>query len=115
MEWLMANWFILVGIIAFLVVIGLAVYKFAGLPTKTQIAKIKEWLLYAVVQAEKELGSGTGKLKLLSVYTVFIARFPVVAKLVSFETFELWVDEALSEMATLLKDNQAIATYVGTK
>jgi len=112
MEWLINNWFVVIGLLAIVVGVGFAVYKFAGLPTKEQISKIKEWLLLAVTQAEKELGSGTGALKLRTVYDLFITKFPIAAKIVSFETFSLWVDEALDEMKKLLETNTAINTFV---
>ena len=44
MNWLIENWCLLVGGVALIVVAGFAVYRFVGLPTKAQVAKIKEWL-----------------------------------------------------------------------
>lgn len=112
MNWIFDNWALLIGIVAVLIAAGLAVYKYLGLPTKTQIAKIKEWLLWAVIQAEADLGSGTGVLKLRYVYDMFIARFPLVARVVSFETFSVWVDVALEEMKELLDTNPAVEALV---
>lgn len=112
MDWIIENWYIVLGIIAVLFGVGFAVYKFLGLPTKSQIAKIKKWLLYAVTVAETELGSQTGILKLRMVYDMFIARFPMVAKVISFEMFSVWVDEALDEMKELLKTNEAVKNIV---
>jgi hypothetical protein len=112
MEWLIENWYVLLGILAVLVAGGFAIYKFAGLPTAEQIVKIKKMLLYWVTLAEKELGSGTGELKLRYVYDLFLVKFPFTAKLVSFEAFSLWIDEALDEMKKLLQDNNAISKFV---
>lgn len=112
MEWIIDNWFILLGLVAVLIIVGWLVYKFFGLPTKEQIAKIKEWLLWAVTEAELELGSGTGQLKLRYVYDLFVARFPLVARIVSFEMFAKWVDEALEEMKKLLAENEAVRALV---
>lgn len=112
MEFLMNYWYVIVGFIAVLIIAGISVYKFAGLPTKSQIAKVKEWLLYAVTMAEAELGGGTGKLKLRSVYDMFIEKFPVMAKVISFETFSLWVDEALKEMRIMLETNENVKQLV---
>ncbi|WP_342759398.1 hypothetical protein [Kineothrix sedimenti] len=112
MEFLINYWYVIVAVLAILVVIGVSVYKFAGLPTKEQITKIKEWLLYAVTVAESELGSNTGSLKLRAVYDMFVTKFPVVAKIVSFETFSTWVDEALEEMRKLLETNEAVKQLV---
>ena len=112
MELLMNYWYVIVGVIAVLIMIGISIYKFAGLPTKSQVEKIKEWLLYAVTKAETELGEKTGQLKLHTVYDMFIVRFPSVARIVSFETFSLWVDEALDEMKKMLENNKKIEELV---
>ena len=112
MELLMNYWYVIIGIITVLIMIGIAIYKFAGLPTKSQVEKIKEWLLYAVTKAETELGEKTGQLKLHTVYDMFIVRFPSVARIVSFETFSGWVDEALVEMKKMLENNKQIETIV---
>ena len=115
MELLMNYWYVIIGIIALLIVGGIAIYKFMGLPTATQIAKIKNWLLYAVTKAETELGEKTGQLKLHTVYDLFIVRFPTTAKLVSFETFSTWVDDALDEMKKMLENNKNIEELVKGK
>ena len=112
MEFVMNYWYVIVGIIAVFIVDGFTVYKFAGLPTKSQVEKIKEWLLYAVTKAETELGEKTGQLKLRTVYDLFVSKFPTTAKLVSFETFSGWVDEALVEMKKMLENNKQIETIV---
>ena len=112
MEFVINYWYVIVGIIAVLIIAGFAVYKFAGLPTKSQVAKIKEWLLFAVTKAEQELGEKTGQLKLRTVYDLFVSKFPTTAKLVSFETFRGWVDEALVEMKKMLENNKHIETIV---
>ena len=112
MELFMNYWYVIVGVIAVLIMIGISIYKFAGLPTKSQVEKIKEWLLYAVTKAETELGEKTGQLKLHTVYDMFIVRFPSVARIVSFETFSSWVDEALVEMKKMLENNKQIETIV---
>mgnify|MGYP001171231928 CR=1 FL=1 len=47
-EWIVENWFIIVALAAVAGGVACAIYKFAGLPTKEQVAKIKQWLLLAV-------------------------------------------------------------------
>lgn len=74
--------------------------------------RIKKWLLQAVVQAEKELGSGTGKVKLSTVYDMFIVRFPIVSKLISFNTFSSFVDDVLDTMRELLESNKSLKEYI---
>lgn len=109
---LLENWYMFVAAIAVSVVIGVVIGKFLNLPTSAQIDKVKEWLLWAVTQAEKELGGGTGQLKLRQVYDLFVQRFPAVAKMISFDTFSLWVDEALDDMREMLKQNKAVKELV---
>lgn len=106
------NWYFIVTAIVMVVMAGVICWNFFKLPTKEQIAKIKEWLLYAVTEAEKELGGGTGQLKLRQVYDLFVQRFPAVAAVVSFDTFSLWVDEALEQMREMLTKNENVAAYV---
>lgn len=71
----------------------------AGLITFTALrfekGVIRDWLLLAVTEAEKQLGSGAGQQKLKRVYLWFTERFPVAAFFVAFETFSKWVDAAL--------------------
>lgn len=112
MNWVAENWFLLVALAAVLGVSACAVYRFVGLPTEKQLGKIKEWLLYAVTMAERELGGGTGRLKLRYVYDWFLKTFPWLAKVVSFELFSSLVDEALEEMKRLMESNAAVSELV---
>ena len=68
--------------------------------------------MYAVTEAEIDLGGGTGQLKLRMVYDMFVSRFPSIAKIVSFATFSVWVDDALVVMRSLLEKNEAVQTLV---
>ena len=87
-------------------------YIFLTRPSDEQTAAVKEWLLFAVTNAERDLGGGTGKLKLRQVYDLFIQRFPYIARWISFDLFSEWVDEALDEMKRLLTSNQAMRDYI---
>ena len=44
-QWIVENWFLIVALAAGIGTIAMAIYKFAGLPTPEQVAKIKQWLL----------------------------------------------------------------------
>ena len=48
------------------------ILNMSALPKEERTNIIKNWLLYAVAAAEKEFGSGTGKLKFAKVYNEFI-------------------------------------------
>ncbi len=106
------TWYIFVGFIAVGFMAGVLVYRFVKLPTSEQLQKVREWLLWAVTQAEKDLGSGTGQLKLRSVYDAFLARFGWLAKIIPFSVFSALVDDALEEMREMLAQNKAVAEYV---
>lgn len=103
---------IILVIFVFLVAAISFIYNFVILPDIQKKENVREWLKYAVIEAEKELGSGTGQLKLRKVYNMATANFPWIVQLVSFEVFSLWVDEALEWMKNQLKSNLAIDTYV---
>lgn len=77
--------------------------------------KAREWLFWAVIQAEKELGSRTGQLKLRRVYEMFLIRFPKLAAFISFETFSKWVDIALEKMEHLIETNLRAEDFITKK
>ena len=112
MTFMLENWYLFVAAIAVATVIGVVIGRFMNLPASAQIDKCKEWMLWAVTRAEAELGSGTGQLKLRAVYDLFIQRFPAVARAISFDTFVIWVDDALLEMREMLKQNKAVKEFV---
>lgn len=89
-----------------------AAYCLLTLPRKAQIEALQEWLKWAVVLAEKQLGSGTGQLKLRMVYDLAIATFPWLMRKITFEGFSLFVDEALVWMRQQLSQNKDIEGYV---
>lgn len=112
MEFITQNWFVIVGVATMAAAGGYAVYTFVKMPSSKQLDKAREWLLYAVTKAEKELGGGTGQIKLRYVYDMFVARFTWLAKVISFEAFSLMVDEALEKMKTMLESNKAVQNLV---
>ena len=113
MEFIFDNWYIILALVAILASVGIAVYRYFNLPSEAQLAKVREWLLWAVTGAEKELGGGTGRLKLRQVYDLFVVRFPWLAKVVPFELFSQMVDDALEDMREMLKENPAAALVNG--
>lgn len=75
---------------------------------------IKEWLKWAVTEAESYLGGGTGQLKLRYVYDLAVKQFPIIKYVLPFSVFEAWVDEALVWMRQQIDANAKIAEYVET-
>ena len=105
-------WYIILAFVVLGAAAGIAIYHFVKLPTGEQLNKIREWLLWAVTEAEKNLGGGTGQLKLRQVYDMFIIRFPVAAKVIAFSTFSDLVDDALVKMREMLATNEAVQAIV---
>ncbi len=103
MTTLVENWNLV--LILVLLIVGVIEYFFNR-------NRAKEWLLGAVTEAEKELGSKTGKLKLRMVYDAFITKFPIFSKLISFQSFSDMVDEVLVEMRRVINTNTAVFNYV---
>ena len=113
-KFILEYWYIIFALFAAGIVAGIAVYHFMKQHKADQLKKVREWLLWAVIQAEKALGSGTGQLKLRRVYDLFVARFPWLAKIVSFDMFDDMVKDALKEMQELLENNPAVAAYINS-
>lgn len=94
-------------IVVVLLVGGMAIYNLVKRPEK-----IKEWLVWACAQAEIELGSGTGQLKLRAVYDMFMKQFPVMQLFISFERFSGWVELALLQLEDWIENNPSLAFAV---
>lgn len=103
--------YIFAAVVLVVLLVGL-LWGFVKLPKERKVAQVKHWLLSAVVEAEKALGAGTGPKKLKRVYDLFVERFPRLARMVSFETFAKWVDEALETMRDLVEQIAAEAEEV---
>lgn len=102
MNWLAENWY---NIVFILVAVCVVVYGISA-------GKVKEWLKWAVLVAEEELGSGTGQAKLHMVYDMFVDKFPVIASVLPFTIFSKWVDLALEWMREQLEKNENIRSFI---
>ena len=112
MEWLMANWFLLVAAIAVLAGAAYMIWVFIKMPKEERWKKVSAWLRYAVAEAEKALGSGTGELKLVMVYDMFVGRFPTAKLFMSYATFKYLVEQALVWMRAILSENTKVEAYI---
>lgn len=108
-------WCVIFGLLCLIALCVYIIIDFAKSPSDKKISNIKEWLRYAVIEAENQLGSGTGAIKLRLVYDMCVSKFPWVAKLVPFETFSEWVDNALEWMKEQASKNVNIANYIEGK
>lgn len=114
MNWLIKNWFLVVALVACGTVGIWLVIHFLEMPKEKQKAKIKEWLIWACIEAESILQSGTGQLKLREVWNMFCAvpAFTWVARVITFDQFSVWVSDALVEAKKMLVNNATIAKRV---
>ena len=93
---------IILGTLTILVLVAGGIY----------VMGFKNWLVWAVSEAEKTFGSGTGQLKLRYAYELAINRFPAVAKFIPFSLFSKLVDEALVTMRMMIENNGKIAGVI---
>lgn len=92
------NTYIIIATVLAVVIVGGGIY----------VNGFKNWLVWAVSEAEGLLGSGTGQLKLRYVYDLAVARFPMIAKMIPFGTFGKMVDAALEIMRDMIEKNDRI-------
>lgn len=111
-NWIIENWYFILTALVMVGMAGAVVFNFFSRPSKEQVNAIKKWLLFAVMEAERQMGGGTGQLKLRNVYDMFVGKFPAAAMFISFDTFSSWVDAALDEMKEMLKENDKVTAYV---
>ena len=109
---MMENIAVIIGICCVIGVIGFGIYQFIKLEKDKQLEIVKEWLLLAVVEAEKKLGGGTGQIKLRYVYDMFIEKFKFLALMITFEQFSMMVDISLDKMRLMLSSNEKLKDYV---
>lgn len=112
MEWVIDNGALIIAGIGAIALAIVAVKRFISSDYETQLNNVREWLLWAVTEAEKALGEGTGKLKLRYVYDSFLVTFPWLSKAISFELFEALTNEAVDRMKELLHNNYKAKEYV---
>lgn len=99
---LLHYWPLIVIAILLVIVIGYSLKK----------KSFREWLLFAVMEAEKALGSKTGQIKLRYVYDLAMSRYPIFSKLIPFTTFEKLVNEALDTFKDILANNEQLQSYI---
>lgn len=93
---------IVIGVILAIILIAGGIY----------INGFKNWLVWAVSEAEATFGSKTGKLKLRYAYELAVKRFPMVAKFIPFAMFSKMVDGALGIMRDMIENNKDIADAI---
>lgn len=115
MELLIEYWDLIIGLIALILASVFYVVKFVQNPTGKQVMKIKEWLIYVCLMAERELGEKTGQVKLRYVYDLFLTRFKWLSIIITFEMFSTYVDEALVTVRKMIESNPKINDLIKAK
>lgn len=103
---------IVLGLLALLVFIMSKLVHWTKESNNVQLQMVQKWLIVACLQVEKELGSKTGQLKLLTVYTMFTDKFKWLSKIISFDLFSSMVDEALTTVRKMIETNPQVAELV---
>ena len=80
-----------------------------------RFSSFRNWLVFAVSEAERTLGGGTGKLKLRYAYNIAIKYFPTLTKMIPFSLFSVMVDNALETMRAMIDTNKAISDVIHNK
>lgn len=93
---------ILLGIVVILVFVIGGIY----------VMGFKNWLVWAVTEAESMFGGGTGQLKLRHAYDLAVRTYPAIAKLIPFSLFKWMVDKALDIMREMIEKNAKIAGVI---
>lgn len=112
MNWILDNWYLIVGALAIVSCVVMLVIEFINRPNSEQLTAFTEWLKYGVTIAEKALGSGTGQLKLRMVWDLALTKFPWIERIMEFERFSQYVDEALIWLNKQLESNNNLSSYV---
>lgn len=105
-------------LIAFALIFGLALalgfYNFKKKTKEEKIDTVIHWLRAAVYYAEEEFGSGTGQLKLATVFNEAISQFPWLANSYTYERFDKeLVIPALDWLNKQISSNQNIKDLLG--
>lgn len=123
MQWMIDNWTLLASVFAALMLAAIKVREYLRLSAEAQAAAKKQakdqliesisgWLLYAITEAEREFGDGTGRLKIAEVYDKALERYPGLGYIITLEQLDELAQHPLEEMRRLLESNKAIAAYV---
>ena len=77
-----------------------------------RFSSFKNWLVYAVSEAEKYLGAKTGILKIRYAYDSALKKFPVLSKIIPWSLFSWLIDKALIIMRDMISSNSNIADFI---
>lgn len=94
------------------ILIYVGVFLISGFLIYLKEKSIKRCLVWACSEAERMLGSKTGRLKLKMVYDTFVNSYPIISTFVPFKLFCEWIDIALDELKAMIESNENIRGYI---
>ena len=104
-DFIINHWQDIIIVVAFITLLAL-LYK------KNRKDIVKKIILSLVVQAEKHLGSGTGKLKYAYVIEKFYKYLPSTVRLLySKKEVDVMIDEAVNKLKKMLSDGVSLSGY----
>lgn len=106
-KFIIENWYFIIAAFAIIGAVYLGLRWFLSLPNTEKKRRIISWMIYAVKLAEDRFGSGTGVIKLGMVYDMFVKKYSFISKVITYEQFKSWVDEALALCEKALADSVA--------
>lgn len=115
MDMIIDYWPFLIAVVCMIICIAESLIVFYAEPTDKKLACLREWLMFAVIEAEKAYKSGTGAIKLRYVYDLAITKFKWIPRLLTFDMFSKMVDDALEWMRVQLESNKNVKDYVDGK
>lgn len=110
---LVKNYGVILLALVLVVAAALFVIWFIKLPATEKESKIRSWLKWAVIEAEKELGRGTGQAKLVYAWNLFTkSKFGWMTAFITYSMFENWINSALKWLNVQLDTNENLFKYI---
>ena len=114
-DFIVQNWAAILEILVIITALVVVCIKFLKLTPEQQKARIKLVLLSIVTEMEKQYGPKTGAIKRSQAYSLFVSKFPILSVVLSQETFDRLLDEALEQLNSQLQANSYVEDYVTEK
>lgn len=102
--WIFDNWFILIVFLCVLYATILHINQFLILSPKQRKEVMKDTILDLVLEAEKQLGSKTGEMKLQLVIKSFYKKYPIAKFLIKEDRLIAFIEDSVQKMKETLEE-----------